>query len=55
MSVCSLLILLQKLFYHIFDSGINVVLSKQYNPLPIEPGVLFYQNDFLIHRCKEQY
>ena len=27
-----------KLFYHIFDSGINVVSSKQYDPLPIEPG-----------------
>lgn len=42
-----------KLFYHIFDSGINVVSSKQYDPLPIEPGALFYQNDFLIHRWKE--
>ena len=42
-----------KLFYHIFDSDINVVSSKQYDPLPLEPRALLYQNDFLIHRCKE--
>lgn len=52
--VCLLLFnITTKLFYHIFNSDINVVSSGQYAPLLLEPGALLYKNDFLIHHRKE--